>query len=125
MDDKTDDDVSTQQFANLMLVFLVRGLFCQFQFPYTQFPCTALAGDQMYDPFWECVSRLEFCGFKILALTCDGLAANRQLFCLHSPSTSMVHKVPNPYAVIYFFVDHPHLLKQLAMAGLAGREDFG
>ena len=58
MNDK-NEDVSTQQVVNSMLVFLVRGLFCQFQFPYAQFPCTALAGDQMYDPFWECVSPVE------------------------------------------------------------------
>ena len=102
--------------ANSMLVILVRGLFSQLKFPYAQFPCTELSGDQMYDPFWEAVGRLELCGFKVLALTCDGLAANRRLFKLHNPkSSSLVYKVSNSYATdgrsLYFFVDPPHLIK--------------
>ena len=53
------------QMANSMLVFLVRGLFSKLVFPYVQFPCTALSGNQMYEPFWEVMKRLEFCGFKV------------------------------------------------------------
>uniref|UniRef100_A0A1X7UPC8 Uncharacterized protein n=1 Tax=Amphimedon queenslandica TaxID=400682 RepID=A0A1X7UPC8_AMPQE len=98
-----------------MLVFMVKGLFNSLHFPYAQFPCTALAGDQFFDPFWEAVARLEFCGFKVLALTCDGLGANRRLFHLHNPSNrSFLNKVENPYAPersIYFFINPPHLLK--------------
>ena len=112
------DDAIRQppQLANSMLVILVRGLFSRLQFPYAQFPCTALSGDQMYEPIWEAISRLELCGFKVLALTCDGLAANRKLFRLHVPgSKSMVYKVANPFASdgcqLYFFVDPPHLIK--------------
>ena len=94
--------------ANSMLVILVQGLFSQLKFPYAQFPCTELSGDQMYNPFWEAVGRLELCGFKLLALTCDGLAANRRLFKLHNPkSSSLVYKVSNSYATdgrsLYFF----------------------
>ncbi len=67
---------------------LVRGLFSKLQFPYVQFPCASLTGDQMFEPFWEAVGRLELCGFKVLALTCDdGLAANRRLFKLHKPGS--------------------------------------
>ena len=70
----------------------------------------------MYDPFWEAVARLELCGFKVIALTCDGLAANRRLFKLHEPaSQDMVYKVGNPYATdgrsIFFLSDPPHLIK--------------
>ena len=62
------------------------------------------------------MSHLELCGFKVLALTCDGLAANHRLFRLYNPSsTSLVHKVANPQAAVgrdlYFLVDPPHLLK--------------
>ena len=32
-----------------------------------------------HDPYWEVVRRLELCGFKVMALVCDGLAANRKL----------------------------------------------
>lgn len=101
--------------ADSMLVILVRGLFSQLKFPYAQFPCTSLSGDQMYDPFWEAVGRLELCGLKVLALTCDGLAANRRLFKLHDVDSRVVHRVSNPYSTdgryLYFFIDPPHLIK--------------
>ena len=111
-----DMDQSTP-LAHSMLVLLVRGLFSKLQFPYVQFPCTSLTGDQMFEPFWEAVGRLELCGFKVLALTCDGLAANHRLFKLHKPgSKSLVNKVGNPYASdnsrsLFFFSDPPHLIK--------------
>lgn len=44
---------------------------------------------------------LELCAFKVLALTCNGLAANWKLFRLHNPDASpedVVYKVSNPYA---------------------------
>ena len=95
--DADDVEAERRPLANSMLVFLVKGSFSELQFPYVQFPCTALSGDQMYEPFWEAMSHLELCGFRVLALTCDGLAANRKLFRLHNPgSTSLVHKVANP-----------------------------
>ena len=101
-----------------MLVFLVKGLFHKLEFPYCQFPCTALSGDEMYDPLWEAVGRLELCGFNVMGLTCDGLAANRRFFRLHDPAakaSSMIYKVDNPYTddkrPFYFFSDPPHLIK--------------
>ena len=115
--DKSADNNNDSQLtlANSMLVMMVKGLFSKLHFPLAQFPCTALAGDQIFEPFWEAVSRLEFCGFKVLALTCDGLAANRRLFRLHNPKNhSLVNKVRNPYAPdrhIFFLIDPPHLLK--------------
>ena len=82
---------------------------------YAQFPCASVRVDKMYDPFWEVVSHLEMCGFKVMGLTCDGLAANRRLFGLHDPDVSLVHKIPNPYAEdgrdLYIFTDPPHLMK--------------
>lgn len=107
--------------ANSMLVLMVRGLLSRLQFPYAQFPCTALSGHQLYEPFWEAVGRLECCGFKVLALTCDGLAANRRLFKLHSQDDHpFVHKVANPYASdgrhLFFFSDPPHLIKTVRNA---------
>lgn len=62
--------------------------------------------------------RLENLGFTVLAVCCDGLAANRRLFSLHKPgSKTPVHKVLNPYAhngekrYLYFLSDPPHLMK--------------
>ena len=72
----------------------------------------------MFDPVWEAVSCLELCGFKVLALTCNGLTANRRLFRQHNPdagANEVVHKVPNPYAEderdLYFLADPSHLIK--------------
>ena len=54
---------------------------------------------RMFDPMWEAIFRLENLGFRVLAVCCDGLAANRRLFSLHQPgSTTPVYKVPNPHA---------------------------
>ena len=42
--------------ASSMLVFMVRGLFAKFNFPYAQFSCSDLSGDLMVDPFWEAIA---------------------------------------------------------------------
>ena len=108
--------------ADHMLVLMVQGLFGNLQFPYAQFPCADLSGEHMYDPFWEAVGRLERCGFHVMALICDGLAANRRLFRLHSPCLRPgdVYKVVNPYSndgrYLYFLSDPPHLLKTVRNA---------
>lgn len=47
------------------------------------------AGDQMFDPMWEAVCRLERLGLKVLGVCCDGLAANRSLFNLHNCGSNM------------------------------------
>lgn len=74
----------------------------------------------MYDPFWKSISRLERCGFKVMGLTCDGLAANRLLMKMHAPGEALVHSVDNPYArpnrKLFFFSDPPHLLKTVRNA---------
>ena len=108
--------------AHSMLVLMVRGLFSHLEFPYAQFPCKELSGDQMYEPLWDAVGHLERCGFRVMALVCDGLAANRRLFRLHVPDTpaSCVHKVANPYAEdgrhLFFLSDPPHLVKTVRNA---------
>ena len=108
-----------QPLAKTMLVVMVRGLFSGLQFPYVQFPCGALRGDQMFHILWKTVGRLERYGFRVMGLTCDGLAANRQLFRLHAPrgSTELLHKVTTPHSSdgrnFLFFSDPPHLLKTL------------
>ena len=51
--------------AKSMMVFMVRGLFTTLQFPYAQFPVMSVSGDQLYEPFWEAIGRLENCGLKV------------------------------------------------------------
>ena len=45
------DETGEPQLAKSMLVIMVKGLFTKLEFPYCQFPCAALSGDQMYHPY--------------------------------------------------------------------------
>lgn len=54
--------------AKSLLVFMVRGLFTKLQFAYAQFPCSTLAGEKLFVPFWDAVRRLETCGLKVSAV---------------------------------------------------------
>ena len=45
--------------AKSLLVLMVRGLFSPFQFPYAQFACSSLTGNQLHSIFWDAVRRLE------------------------------------------------------------------
>ena len=47
---------------------MVRSLFSKLQFPYAQFPCASLSGEQLYDPLWEAVRRVENCGLKVCCM---------------------------------------------------------
>ena len=50
---------SKQALKSLSRTMLVVMLFSSFQFPYAQFACANLTGEQMYNIFWEGVERLE------------------------------------------------------------------
>ena len=51
--------------AKTIMVFMVRSLFSRLKFPYAQFPVTHLKGHQLFDLFWEAISRLERIGFRV------------------------------------------------------------
>ena len=108
---------SSTTLSKTMLVFMVRGLFIRLQFPYAQFAAPSVSGDQMFVPFWECVMRLERCGFMVVAGTADGASPNRSFMGIHKPdkNSQFPYKVLNPYASserhIHFISDPPHLLK--------------
>ena len=70
-------DKSNPTLASSMLVLMVRGLFQKLNYPYVQFACSNLSGDQLFNPVWEAISRLEMLGFKDMGLTCDGASSNR------------------------------------------------
>ena len=76
-----DSDDSREPLANSMLVLIVRGLFKDLEFAYAQFPCTSLAGHQMYE-IWEAVSRLERCGFKACTLFIHYFSIHNSLPCI-------------------------------------------
>ena len=101
--------------ATHILTFMVLGILSNLEFPYVSFPCSSLSGDQLYSLVWGCVRRLEACGFKTIALTCDGASANRKFLKLHNSSKGITYKTKNPYAnedrPIFFISDPPHLIK--------------
>jgi len=89
---------SEPELASTVLVFMVRGLPSNLNYPYVQFACNDLNGGQMFDPMWEAVSRLERLGFSVMGLTCDGASPNRRLWKLHSDKDELVYKVSNCFA---------------------------
>eukprot|EP00731_Ephydatia_muelleri_P018846 Em0011g886a len=104
----------TKDLATSMLVIMVRGLFNRFCFPYAQFATTSLTGDQLIDPIWSAVARLERCGFNVLGITADGASSNRRFFKIHEKQSHLDTKIVNPHAPersIFFFSDPPHLIK--------------
>ncbi len=64
-----EEDEPSEPVAKTMLVLMVRGLITKLEFPYAQFPCCDVTGDQMFDSFWEAVRHLEIVGLKVLAAT--------------------------------------------------------
>ena len=102
----------TKPLAKSVLVFMVRGLNSGLQFPYAQFPCASLRGDQIFYLVWKVIGRLQQFGFHFLALTGDGLAANRQMFRLHAPKipSEIIYKASNPFSGLFpslFFFSDP------------------
>ena len=105
------------QVATHILMFMVRGLFSSLCFPYAQFPCSSLTGDQLYPITCECNSHLEMLGFKVLTMTCDGASSNRRLISMLQPSKTKenadeLFKIDNIFASeSRIFSDVPHLIK--------------
>ena len=64
-----DTSSKIKPLANSMVLFYVRGLFTSFHFPYAQFTCYTVTEEVLFEPFWECVSRLERSGLKVLGVT--------------------------------------------------------
>ena len=62
--DESEHD-NTAMLAKSMVVMMVKGLFSSLKFTYAQFPCASLTGEQLFNPFWEAVLRLERLGFKV------------------------------------------------------------
>ena len=101
--------------AKTVMMFMVKGDFTELQFPYTFFPCCDVSGYLLHKPMWDCIYRLERCGFKVLFVTADGASVNHALFRKHDSPNKLLYKVPSKYAndgrQIFFFSDPPHLLK--------------
>lgn len=107
--------------AKQMLVLMVRGIFFQMNFPYAQFTTKGITGEYLFPLVWTAVRRLEGLGFKVIAVTCDGVKPNRKFFQMHQslecliPGTKIAYRSLNPFTrekhFVYFFSDVPHLMK--------------
>jgi hypothetical protein len=104
--------------ASTMMVFIVRGLFNNFTFPYASFPAFNLTGDQLVPHFFEALMRVERCGLQVVGITLDGSSVNRKFVKIigTKPSTNSIkHYTLNPLSFnkikILFFSDPPHLIK--------------
>ena len=100
-----------------MLVFMVQGLFVNFQFPYAQYSTTDLTADILFQLVWDVVRHLETAGLKVISLTGDKGSCNPKFFRLHrkisSDKSGITYKVPYSCEKrdIYFISDIPHLIK--------------
>ena len=113
--------------AKHMLVFMVRGLFINLEFPYAQYPTSDLTADSLFPLVWEVIRHLEGAGFKVISLTADKGSCNPKFYRLHhkiystkSNHQDVTYKVPNPYTNekrdIFFISDVPHLIKTVRNA---------
>ena len=104
-----------------MLVFMVRGLFIDLEFPYAQYPTSDLTADCLFPLVWEVIRNLEAAGFKVISLTADKGSCNPKFYRLHHKiQKDVMYKVPNPYTNekrdIFFISDVPHLIKTVRNA---------
>ena len=105
--------------AKQMLVFMVRGIFQHLEFPYAHFPTTDITSDCLMTLAWEAIRQLEFCGLKVIAVTCDGASTNRKFIRAHpsmdEDKKKLSYKAQHPYSKeprwVYFVSDVPHLIK--------------
>ena len=110
------EDCSTRSLAKSMLVFLIRGLFTNFNFPYAQFACSNLTGDFLFDPFWEAISRLERQDYECWLLhVMEHQQTDDYGNCIRKEK--ITHKVTNIFAHperdLFFISDPPHLMKTI------------
>ncbi len=113
--------------ASHLLVLLVRGAVNPLKYSFANFATANATSPQLFAIFWKAIGILELtCALRLVAVTCDGAAANRKFYRMHSylldkidSDTScgdIIYKTLNFYAddherYIYFFADPPHLMK--------------
>ena len=99
--------------ATHMLLFMIRGMFTNLEFPYAHFATRGITADSLFPIVWEAVDRLEWCGLNVIAFSCDGASPNRAFYKMHGTS-GLVHKTAKLFCEdrdIYFICDVPHLMK--------------
>ena len=109
--------------ASHVLVFLLRSIVNLLKFTRANSATKNVTSLQLFPLLWKAVSILEDNDLKVMAVTCDGDAANRTMYRMHSEmkhtnnDKGVVYKTRNIYAEdnrdIFFNSDEPHVVKQL------------
>lgn len=116
--DKVSEDLhsnsSGKDIASHMLLFMIRGMFSNLEFPYAHFATRGITADSLFPLVWEAVRHLECCGLHVIAFCCDGASTNRKFYKMHDRGNGVVNKTTNPFQPerdIFFICDIPHLIK--------------
>lgn len=104
--------------AKTIVLFMVRGVLTNLVFPYSVFPVNSLKAYNLFPLLWEVIGRLTLHDFRVIAVTCDGAAANRKMFQMHATGKDKkIYSTINIYSKerhpIFFISDPPHLLKTI------------
>ena len=101
--------------ATSMLVFMIRGIFTSFKFPYAHFLAADVVAENLFSTVWEIIRNIESIGLKVMTITSDGAASNRKFYKMHQGEGPFVYQTENIYSVdrrpIFFVCDAPHLIK--------------
>lgn len=112
--DGSESSTDNRSIASHMLLFMVRGMFSNLEFPYAHFSTRGISADSLFPLVWEAVNRLELSGLNVIAFSCDGASPNRKFYKMHRTEKGLVYKTKNPFSNdrdIYFICDVPHLIK--------------
>ena len=75
-------DSQHQPIATHMLVLMVRGIYFKMEYPYAHSPTKQITATSLSCIVWEGIERLEFLGFKVLAVTGEGMCFYQQKILL-------------------------------------------
>lgn len=110
-----DGLLKPSDFANYVMVFMVRGIFTGFCSTIGYFASSGMTGDQLCPLVLEATRILEAITFKVRNWTCDGATPNRKMFQIASIGEGL-NWCTNPYnnsRKVFFISDPPHLMKTL------------
>ena len=107
------------------MVFLVSSIVNPFKFSLANFATKDIQASQIFQLLWKAVGICELNPLRVIAVTCDGVSANRKLFKMHfhltfdddvNPDVDVTYRTRNLHSLqekqfIYFISDIPHLLK--------------
>jgi DNA transposase THAP9 len=105
--------------AKKVLAYMIKGLGCKLKDIVAVFSTVDLNASQIFLRTWDVIFFLEASGIQVLALVCDGAAANRKFFQMHKPISPgrLVYDTINIAAgdlrPIFFISDPPHLIKTM------------